>query len=148
MSRGFHLSNAATIIAVILFSDKDLNRALTLTAVVVGGLLRVANIHVVQFERLAGAHLFEWVFLLDPDFVDQSSPLLLFHTRCLCEIERLKRDVKKRNAATSQAVAACCASGQTMAKRRNVSNYTDVVRDYTDVQCCSRLWMRTFWTIK
>ena len=27
-----------------------------------------------------------------------------------------------------------------MAKRRSVSNYTDVVRDYTVVQCCSRLW--------
>ena len=64
------LGNAATMIAVILFSDEDLNRALTQTAVVVGGLLRVANIHVVQFERLAGAHLFEWIFLPGPDFVD------------------------------------------------------------------------------
>jgi len=27
--------------------------------------LRVANIHVVQLNRLAGAHLFEWVFLVD-----------------------------------------------------------------------------------
>ena len=54
-----YLSNAATIIAVILFGDDNLDRALTQTAVVVGGLLSVANIHVVQFERLAGAHLFE-----------------------------------------------------------------------------------------
>ena len=92
MSRGFHLSNAATIIAVILFSDEDLNRALTLTAVVVGGLLRVANIHVVQFERLAGAHLFEWVFLLDPDFVDHHRSYPFFTRVVLCEIERLKRD--------------------------------------------------------
>jgi hypothetical protein len=63
-------SNAATIIAVVLFSDDNPNRALTETAVVVGGLLGVANIKVVQFECLAEAHSFEWVFLLGPDFVD------------------------------------------------------------------------------
>ena len=61
-------SNEATIIAVILFSDDDLNRPLTQTTVVVSGLLRVANIHVVQLECLAGPHLFEWVFLIDPGF--------------------------------------------------------------------------------
>ena len=93
-----YLSNAATIIAVILFSDEDLNRALTQTAVVVGGLLRVANIHVVQFERLAGAHLFEWVFLVGPDFVDRRfscffnhRPYPFFTRVVLCETERLKR---------------------------------------------------------
>src|SRR6516165_1223460 len=77
-----YLSNAATIIAVILFGDDNLDRALTQTAVVVGGLLSVANIHVVQFERLAGAHLLEWVFLLGSDFVDHHRPLLLFRARC------------------------------------------------------------------
>ena len=59
------LGNAATIIAVILFGDDNLSRALTQTTVVVGSFLRVANIHVVQLNRLAGAHLFEWVFLVD-----------------------------------------------------------------------------------
>ena len=39
------LSNAATIITIILFSDDNLNRALTQTAVVVREFLRAANIH-------------------------------------------------------------------------------------------------------
>jgi hypothetical protein len=52
--------------------------------------LRAANIQVVQFERLAGAHLFEWVFLVDPDFVDHRPDS--FFTIVLCKIERSKRD--------------------------------------------------------
>jgi len=84
VSRGFFwaslLDNAATIIAVTLFSDDDPNRALTDTAIVVRELLHPANIRVVEFERLAGAHLFEWVFLVGPDFVDHRTQLLfLFH---------------------------------------------------------------------
>ena len=67
-----YLSNAATIIAVILFSDDNVNWTLTQTAVVVRELLRVAHIHLIQFKRFAGAHSFEWVFLLGPDFVDPS----------------------------------------------------------------------------
>ena len=63
-------SNAATIIAVILFSDDNPNRALTQAAVVVSGLLCVANIKVVQFECLTEAHSFEWIFLLGLDFAD------------------------------------------------------------------------------
>jgi len=84
-------SNAATIIAVILFSDDNPNRALTQAAVVVGGLLRVANIKVVEFERLTEAHSFEWVLFLGPDFVDHRPDSFL--TRAvLGESERLKRD--------------------------------------------------------
>ena len=72
------LGNAATIIAVILFSDDNPNRALTDSAIVVRELLQPANIRVVQFERLAGAHLFEWVFLVGSDFVDHHRPYSFF----------------------------------------------------------------------
>src|SRR3974390_3070865 len=74
VSRGFFWAslsgNAATMIAVILFSDNNLNWALTQTAVVVREFLRATNIHITQFERLTGTHLFEWIFLVRPDFVD------------------------------------------------------------------------------
>src|SRR6516164_5061815 len=91
---GFFLAplsgNAATIIAVILFSDDNPNRALTDSAIVVRELLQPANIRVVQFERLAGAHLFEWVFLVSPDFVDHRPNS--FFAIVLCKIERSKSD--------------------------------------------------------
>ena len=74
-------SNAATIIAVILFSDDNPNRALTQAAVVLGRLLRVANIKVVQFECFTEAHSFEWIFFLGPDLVDHR-PDSFFHARC------------------------------------------------------------------
>jgi hypothetical protein len=78
------------MIAVILFSYNNLNWALTVTAVVVREFLRATNIHITQFERVAGAHLFEWVFLVDPDFVEHPTQLLSFSRVVLCEIERLK----------------------------------------------------------
>ena len=80
------LGNAATTIAVILFGDDNLSQALTQTAVVVGSFLRVANIHVVQLNRPAGAHLFEGVFLVDPDFVDRGSDCFS-RAFASCEIE-------------------------------------------------------------
>ena len=84
------------MIAVILFSDNNLNWALTLTAVVVGGLLRAANIKVVQFERLTEAHFFEWVFFVDTGFVDRRPDCFFnqrpysFFTRCFVPDSALK----------------------------------------------------------
>jgi hypothetical protein len=79
-----YLSNAATIIAVILFIDDNLNPVLTDSAIVVRELLRAANIHVAQFERLAGVHLFEWIFLVDPDFVEHRTQLLFLLRALFC----------------------------------------------------------------
>jgi hypothetical protein len=72
-------SNAATMIAVILFSDNNLNWALTQTAVVVREFLRATNIHITQFERLTEAHIFEWVFFVDPGFVDRRPDCFVNH---------------------------------------------------------------------
>jgi hypothetical protein len=85
--------------------------------------LRAPNIHVVQFERLAGAHLFEWVFLLDPDFVDHHCSYPFFTRVVLCEIERLKRGSALKTDTLQH-------HKQTVTAVRNLRS------------------MRTFWTIK
>ena len=84
------------MIAVILFGDNNLNWALTLTAVVVCEFLRATNIHITQFERLTEAHFFEWVFFVDPGFVDRRPDCFFnqrpysFFTRCFVPDSALK----------------------------------------------------------
>ena len=84
--------NPLTVIASVASCDHNVDRALTQTAVVVGGLLRVAHVFIVQLERGAVLHFSEAVFLINSNTVNHlHCAVVLIAARssddCLCQCD-------------------------------------------------------------
>ena len=83
--------NPLTVIASVASCDHNVDRALTQTAVVVGGLLRVAHVFIVQLERVAVLHFSEAVFVNSNTVNHLHCAVVLIAARssddCLCQCD-------------------------------------------------------------